>query len=214
MTGDQSRREKEKQAREAEIVDAAERIFFAKGFDGASMDAIAREARFTKRTLYQYFDSKEGLYFAVALKWFNVLISYFDEALKKGSNGYEKFYLAGAAYFRFSKDYPDAFRLLNSCKGIKTDPDADGRFQAMARLKYDMFQKLAAAVEEGRRDGSIRQDLDPMMGAYAGVYLSIGFLNFVLQQGENLPGDGRVEKEALITYGFQLIAAAFRPGPD
>ncbi len=63
-----SRREREKQQRESEIVSAAERVFYLKGYNDASMDEIAREAEFAKGTIYQYFTGKEDLYFAVTLK--------------------------------------------------------------------------------------------------------------------------------------------------
>ena len=47
------RRERERLAREAEILSAAERLFITKGYENTTMDVIAKEAEFTKRTLYQ-----------------------------------------------------------------------------------------------------------------------------------------------------------------
>jgi AcrR family transcriptional regulator len=44
------------------MLDAGERIFGARGFRAASMDDIADASGITKAMLYQYFDSKEGLY--------------------------------------------------------------------------------------------------------------------------------------------------------
>ena len=60
---EKTRKEKEKETREAEIINAAERLFYKHGFDDVSMDNIAKESEFTKRTLYQYFEHKEDLYF-------------------------------------------------------------------------------------------------------------------------------------------------------
>lgn len=48
-----------------EIIDGARRVFFDKGFDGASMDEIARAAGVSKATIYVYFDSKEVLFQAL-----------------------------------------------------------------------------------------------------------------------------------------------------
>jgi AcrR family transcriptional regulator len=47
------------------IVEAASSVFQEKGFDRASMDAIAARAGGSKATLYSYFPSKEELFFAV-----------------------------------------------------------------------------------------------------------------------------------------------------
>lgn len=48
-----------------DIIDGARRVFFERGFDGASMDEIARAAGVSKATIYVYFDSKEALFQAL-----------------------------------------------------------------------------------------------------------------------------------------------------
>lgn len=45
-----------------EILDGARQVFRAEGFDGASMDKIARAAGVSKGTLYVYFRNKEELF--------------------------------------------------------------------------------------------------------------------------------------------------------
>ncbi len=49
----------------ATFLDGARRVFFDKGFDGASMDEIARAGGVSKATIYVYFDSKEDLFEAL-----------------------------------------------------------------------------------------------------------------------------------------------------
>src|ERR671920_1219536 len=46
----------------AEILDVATREFSEHGYSGARVDEIAERTRTTKRMLYYYFESKEGLY--------------------------------------------------------------------------------------------------------------------------------------------------------
>jgi len=52
-------------AKRTQILEGARRVFFAEGFDAASMGEIAREAKVSKGTLYVYFDSKEALFTAL-----------------------------------------------------------------------------------------------------------------------------------------------------
>ena len=54
-----------KQARPAEILDAALTVFAAKGFAAARMEDIARAAGVTKGTIYLYFEDKETLFKAL-----------------------------------------------------------------------------------------------------------------------------------------------------
>jgi AcrR family transcriptional regulator len=46
-----------------QILDGATRVFFALGYEGASMSIIAHEAGVSKGTLYVYFTNKEALFY-------------------------------------------------------------------------------------------------------------------------------------------------------
>lgn len=48
-----------------QILEGARRVFLSDGFDGASMNDVARAAGVSKGTLYVYFDSKEALFEAL-----------------------------------------------------------------------------------------------------------------------------------------------------
>lgn len=55
----------EAEARHRRIFEAARALFVAQGLGGTSFDAIAREARVTKRTIYLLYQNKEELFVAV-----------------------------------------------------------------------------------------------------------------------------------------------------
>src|SRR3546814_11193411 len=46
------------------ILDAATRVFLARGFEDTSMDLVAREAPVARRNVYNQFESKEALFIA------------------------------------------------------------------------------------------------------------------------------------------------------
>jgi AcrR family transcriptional regulator len=52
-------------AKRRQVMDGARAVFLSAGFDGASMNDIARAAGVSKGTLYAYFDSKEQLFEAL-----------------------------------------------------------------------------------------------------------------------------------------------------
>ena len=58
-------KEREKQLRRTNIIDAAEQLFFKDGFDNVSMDQIAQKAELAKGTLYLYFKSREELHYSI-----------------------------------------------------------------------------------------------------------------------------------------------------
>ena len=49
-----------------QVLDGARRVFMTDGYEGASVDAIAREAGVSKATLYSYFSDKRLLFMEVA----------------------------------------------------------------------------------------------------------------------------------------------------
>ena len=66
-------KEREKEQRRNDIVDAAEKLFFEMDYGGVSMDEIARKIGLGKGTLYLYFKNKESLFYAVALRGMHIL---------------------------------------------------------------------------------------------------------------------------------------------
>ena len=49
-----------------QVIEGASRVFMAEGFEGASVDTIAREAGVSNATLYSYFPDKKLLFIEVA----------------------------------------------------------------------------------------------------------------------------------------------------
>jgi len=72
---DKPSREEKRQDKHRRILEAALAEFCAAGFDGASMDRLARAAEVSKPTLYQYFGDKERLFSAVLVRGKQHIIS-------------------------------------------------------------------------------------------------------------------------------------------
>jgi AcrR family transcriptional regulator len=61
------RKMRERSLRLESILDAAKKVFFSKGYSRATMDEIALAAEISKPTIYQYFKSKDDLFFSLML---------------------------------------------------------------------------------------------------------------------------------------------------
>src|SRR3954451_18647483 len=62
----------------AKILDAAAREFVQRGFDGVSLDAIAKRARASKQLILHHFDNKEGVFHAVLEQKFRAALEVAD----------------------------------------------------------------------------------------------------------------------------------------
>lgn len=203
-----TRREKEKLARKEAIIEAAEKLFYENGFDRVSMDQVAKEAEFTKRTLYQYFPGKEELYFAVALRGFRRLFTYCGEAMARGKNGNEKLRLSGTAYYRFFKDNPETFRVINSIGAVKKR--SGGEYDQWRNFDKQMFRSFTDIIEEGKADGSIRKDLDAEKCTYSIIFMTTAFFNFLAQTGESFTKHAGIDMDEFVNYTLELYGGVYK----
>ena len=205
-----SRKEKEKQLREEDIINAAEKVFTSMGYNGASMEEIAKEAQFTRKTVYQYFADKEDLYFAVIIRGFNKLLSYFQEDIKDGNNGFEKLQRLISAYYRFYQDFPSTFNLMNYVGYIKSKKENTTNHQEFNKITQLLPQEVAKVIDEGKADGSIRNDLDTMNATYSAEFLTTGFFHMLSVAGNTFTNHFSLDQENFILFNMNLLCDAFR----
>jgi len=106
-------KEREREQRRNDILDAAETLFFSKGYDNVSMNGIAKKVGLGKATLYIYFDNKEELFYTVVLRGVTILNSMIKEKVGKEDNGLEKLVAFKKAYNEFIRVYADYFQAYN-----------------------------------------------------------------------------------------------------
>lgn len=72
------------------ILEAAEKMFTQRGYTQSSVDEIAREAQFSKATIYRYFKSKSEIFIEVIKNSFEELLNELEEIRLKDSTAEEK----------------------------------------------------------------------------------------------------------------------------
>lgn len=85
-----SRRERERNLRRQEILEAARHVFATKGYKDAKLEDVAERAEFGKGTLYNYFENKEALFQSVLQDSFARMLSIAEDALKSDLTFEEK----------------------------------------------------------------------------------------------------------------------------
>lgn len=191
--------------RESEILSAAERVFTVKGFESATMEEIAKESEFTKRTVYQYFGSKENLFYAVILSGVKQMFSYIEEEVGAGKNGYEKLTGTRQAFYRFVKDYPHVYRLMSYTQYIKSDLTSVPNYQELTQYNVRLFTLFQRLTEEGVADGSIRADFDIPLGIYALFFITTGFMDRFSEAGEKFSRIFKFDPDDLIRTAFKML---------
>lgn len=143
-----------------DIIEVATREFSEKGLAGARIDLIAEAMRTSKRMIYYYFGSKEGLYIAVLEAAYSRMRSIEsqlhledlapEDALRK---------LVG-----FTVDYqlahPEFIRLVMNENMHRGQYLAQSK--TIQRLNVPAIEGLRSVLERGQREGVFRSGLDPL----------------------------------------------------
>jgi len=73
------RKQREKEKRKIEIINAARKVFSSKGFNSSTMEEIATEAELSPGTLYLYFKNKEELHTSLSIE----ILKYLADEIQK-----------------------------------------------------------------------------------------------------------------------------------
>lgn len=218
-------KEAKKNIKEQKIIEAAEVIFNKVGFTNAKMEDIASEAGITKVTLYSYFQSKENLQLAVTYKALQLLIDKYYETLRenKAKNGLDSTLAIFELFIAFSEDnflYSEAllnYFALNRSSSFGEDKAklTEGIKESVYYRKLQDIQNLpfkltVQEIERGIQDGSIKNDVDPMLATLSAWSASIGYIKVISASGDRLKPLFNVDLEALKKLQFKTAIDLLR----
>jgi AcrR family transcriptional regulator len=155
----------------ADIIAVATREFAEFGFSGARVDRIAAQTNTSKRMIYYYFNSKEGLYREVLYAYYAQLRQAEDNLNLASKPPLTAITELVRFTFQYHVDHADIVRLVmveNIHKGrhITAMPSIDP-------LNSTIIDSVAEICRRGAADGVMRPDLDPV-----DLYMSIAALCF------------------------------------
>lgn len=155
----------------ADILQVAELEFGEKGLAGARIDAIAEATRASKRMIYYYFGSKEGLYLAVLEEAYRRVRSVESELKLHDLEPEEALRRLVAFTFDHHLHHESYIRLVMS-ENINR-----GEFLAQSRRIQELNRQAIVAIrdlyERGVKTGIFRKGLDPV-----DIHASISALSF------------------------------------
>jgi TetR/AcrR family transcriptional regulator len=157
-----SRRDVERETRRGFILDAARRVFAEKGVEEASMDDIAREAEYTRRTLYVYFKSRDDICLSIFLRDMEARRQVQQHAVAGKGTGLERVLTWGRAFYEFACRNPHAMRLQIywDFRGIDQTTVSETVFARFEAINDSLAEDLRTMFQQGVADGSLRSDIN------------------------------------------------------
>lgn len=213
--GSNERKEKEKEIRKNDIISAAERTFFTKGYNYATMDDVAKEAEYSKRTVYVYFNSKEQIYFEIMIRGYRLLMKMLKANLEKDKahTAIEEIKQMASTLYQFSNDYSEYFGAIMEYENSVLDfqksiPDRSK--EECYVLGEQILSILMDALKKGIAEGSIRSDLNIKNTALALWACIIGVFNAAKKKKYYIENYHGIKPEDLVSEAFNMLIKSIR----
>ena len=155
-----SRKERERKAREELIVEHARRLLLNQGFQGFSLDDLAKSIEYSKGTIYLHFESKEDLALAVATAAVKERAELFDRAVRFQGKSRERMRAVGFACCHFMKACPEYFNIELMMKSQSFwEKASEARRQDHSFHVARAFRAILEAVHAGFESGDLPRGL-------------------------------------------------------
>lgn len=164
------------------IIDAARRMFAAQGVSRTSLDQIAGAAGVTRGAVYWHFANKTELFFAMRQQVSLPIVDSIDTALDAGAGdplaGIERFLRGALDAIANDGCTRETFRIIAfKCEYVS---ELEPELRRTAAGYADLYAKLAKAYRSARREGRLRDDLEPGLAALETCVFMSGLLRLWL----------------------------------
>jgi AcrR family transcriptional regulator len=198
-----------------QILDAAERLFAARGFARATIKDIGREAGLNSALLYYYFADKDQLYREVLRRFVSRLVARTMSELTAAGSPDARLRALLTAQAELLLANPHFPRLMVRELAESEGAHAVEQFHLLASTT---FRRLCELIEEGQRAGLFRKNVDPRFAAISSISQVVYFfvarpaIRVLLKAGPAGPSARVVRDFARHAADFALAALA-RPAP-
>ncbi len=156
MAATQPERSRDRERTQSEILEVATREFAEHGYSGARVDEIAERTRTTKRMLYYYFDSKEGLFVAVLERAYAAIRAAEREVDDEHLDPVAAIRALAELTFDHHEAHPDFIRLVS----IENIHRGEHMGESLAAINRPAVERIERILDAGRTADVFRRDVD------------------------------------------------------
>ena len=184
--------ETEKNERIEQILKAARTLFVKKGYMGATMRDIAKEAKLSTGAIYVYFSGKDEIYSKVCEEAFHVVIGLIKKAAEIPGTPIKRLREICREYYSFYTDYTEYFKMLTFHDlGFTRRGQSDELTDRLKELTAQAISIIHNVVEEAIEAGefsSTFNSLNASFNLWAGLegILLLDMMGYLRGRGFNL----------------------------
>lgn len=202
-----ARRKKEPQnIHRKNISIAAEQLFVQKGIKNTSMSEIAKEAGYSKATLYVYFKNKEELVGFLVLESMKKLHDYISQAIMKCDGTKERYLEICSAMLKYQEEYPFYFSMVLETINFDFEttnflPEEKETFLVGEQIN----ELLVEFLQSGMLAGEIRSDIEILPTIFTFWGMLSGLIQMAANKEAYIGQQMRKSKMEFLDYGFEML---------
>jgi len=145
--------------RSRKILEEAEQYAFEVGYRRFNMDELSQRLRMSKKTIYEYFPSKDELFTTALNRRAGKILRRMQEILELDEDAMGKLYLMGK-------------HIVDEVSHIKPSlvKEVEALFPDVFEVYGNFYRKIVGGltriIEEGAKSGEFRSDVNPVVFAY------------------------------------------------
>ena len=207
--GIHERKEREKERRREEILDAAQRVFVEKGLTTATVDDIAIAAELSKGTLYLYFESKEDIYIALMMRGLRLLYSMFNNIISVETSVVKILHRMEEAYTVFFNTQRNYFRMLDSAFRPNVHKEVSEEMRRTYTTESQKnWEQIIDLFNRGVREKKIRNDINPVDMAIIIWSNATALMTRIDREGEIWQKERNIDLTKTLEASFHLLTDA------
>ncbi len=199
-----NRKEQLTKFNKSNILDAAKKRFAEKGVLQTTMDDIAKEADYSKSTIYVYFASKEEIYNHIILENMIMLRDALSTIIDSNQEFENCYFKICKMLVHLNKEYPLYFEsMMGKISVEKEDFDKQPVLLDIFNVGEEINEKVCQLIQSGISDNYLRNDLELLATVFMMWSSLYGIIVMSSQKEEYLQRKLNLQQEAYLDYSFK-----------
>ncbi|MBS3808808.1 MAG: TetR/AcrR family transcriptional regulator [Desulfobacterales bacterium] len=164
--GQKERREREKQQRRTQILNAARALLLKEGFNKTSVNKISKKAELSVGSIYFYFKNKEEIFASLEHEGLEILHEHVLSATGGVTDSIDRLKKGADAYYQFSIRHSDYFDVINyflSSPRVFFSEDVNRTIDSKGAM---ILENISATVRRGVEEGVFEEKFPGNFAAF------------------------------------------------
>lgn len=184
------------------LVDKATELFMSRSINDVTIKDIAIYAQVSEATIYRYFNNKQTIVAASAMRLQGIVSEQFF-SLEKGRTGFDKLTIFYRSYYEIFKNHPNFYKFLNEFDSFMVgESDSLNPYETSIEKYKEAYM---SAYQCGVKDGSVKPQKDIEMFYFSTTHALLELCKKLAIRGELLNQDRLIEKPTEICYLIDIF---------